>query len=479
MAAEAENQPLQQPQPALDDDEECATRPTSGQHILAAINYNSKRQRGAPFDEASDGKLGSVYTMVTELLLARGDWGRRSALRNKADGVLKLPSSYHLLLGTAQGKGLQWGRLGYGMWPPPLVNYCRGFDILTRKGRLIATLANAQAAWENSWPAAMPDYLKTAEASRGGVWELAPQAFVFHPSKGEANPYNELQNAFHASSAASSGSQVENAWILKPSDGSKGDRIRIMVELEEINRFLQHEAEKHALGDPVSSWVVQKYIHNPLLLEDGRRKFDMRCWVLLDPDYNIKLYRHGVLRTSAVEYNPNDLSNRFSHLTNHCIAAEHENYGHYEPTNELFYAAFDDELIRRFPEIAEKVGSVLQRVVLPQVRRTVVQTLLAGRETLENNGDYYRSFQLFGYDFLVDEDLRVWLCEINASPAVAEALLPGLCSALVRECIDPVCPPNQETMSSLEEYHAAGLQAKETGDAFEMLYENATQKDES
>ena len=38
-----------------------------------------------------------------------------------------------LLLGTAQGKGLKWAQLGRGMWPPPLVNYYRNFECITRK----------------------------------------------------------------------------------------------------------------------------------------------------------------------------------------------------------------------------------------------------------------------------------------------------------------------------------------------------------
>ena len=65
---------------------------------------------------------------------------RLPALRNKETDEVKLPSAFHLLLGTAQGKGIRWARLGYGMWPPPLVNYVRGFDVLTRKGKLVSTL---------------------------------------------------------------------------------------------------------------------------------------------------------------------------------------------------------------------------------------------------------------------------------------------------------------------------------------------------
>ena len=37
--------------------------------------------------------------------------------------------------------------------------------------------------------------------------------------------------------------------------------------------------------------MVQRYVANPLLLDGGGRKFDMRCWVLLDSEYNIHLYR--------------------------------------------------------------------------------------------------------------------------------------------------------------------------------------------
>ena len=39
------------------------------------------------------------------------------------------------------------------------------------------------------------------------------------------------------------------------------------------------------------SWVVSEYLERPLLLQPGDRKFDWRLWVLLQPDYTIRLYR--------------------------------------------------------------------------------------------------------------------------------------------------------------------------------------------
>jgi len=93
--------------------------------LLAAVNFNEARVTGSAYDEASDGKLGSVYTAVAEVLVGRGDWERLPAERDRATNVVMLPNTFNLLLGTAQGKGINWSRLGYGIWPPPLANYAQ------------------------------------------------------------------------------------------------------------------------------------------------------------------------------------------------------------------------------------------------------------------------------------------------------------------------------------------------------------------
>ena len=74
---------------------------------------------------------------------------------------------------------------------------------------------------------------------------------------------------------------------------------------------------------------------------------------------------------------------------------------------------------------------ILDEVILPQFKRIVLDSLEAARGKMESGSDYYRSFHLFGYDFLIDADLKAWLCEINASPAVAEELMPKLVRDLI------------------------------------------------
>ena len=54
------------------------------------------------------------------------------------------------------------------------------------------------------------------------------------------------------------------------------------------------------------------------------------------------------------------------------------------------------------------------------------------------------SFELFGFDFLIDEDFRVWLIEVNTNPYLGipndyiKVLLPNMIDDLLKIVLDPV-----------------------------------------
>lgn len=54
---------------------------------------------------------------------------------------------------------------------------------------------------------------------------------------------------------------------------------------------------------------------------------------------------------------------------------------------------------------------------MPQIDFIVRSVFTQMAEVIE---DRPNSFELFGFDFLVDKDLRIWLIEVNMSPACAE-----------------------------------------------------------
>lgn len=67
----------------------------------------------------------------------------------------------------------------------------------------------------------------------------------------------------------------------------------------------------------MKTFIIQKYIERPLLINN--RKFDIRVWALVTHDLDLYLFREGYLRLSGYEYQVNDISNEYAHLTNNAI----------------------------------------------------------------------------------------------------------------------------------------------------------------
>ena len=56
-------------------------------------------------------------------------------------------------------------------------------------------------------------------------------------------------------------------------------------------------------------------------------------------------------------------------------------------------------------------------------------------------------FELFGFDFILDEDFRVWLLEVNTNPYLGtpsehlKKLVPQMLNDMMKIVLDPICPP--------------------------------------
>lgn len=59
-------------------------------------------------------------------------------------------------------------------------------------------------------------------------------------------------------------------------------------------------------------------------------------------------------------------------------------------------------------------------------------------------------FELFGFDFLLDEDFRTWLIEVNVNPFLGapsnymKRLVPNMINDMLKICIDPKMKPKNE-----------------------------------
>ena len=55
--------------------------------------------------------------------------------------------------------------------------------------------------------------------------------------------------------------------------------------------------------------------------------------------------------------------------------------------------------------------------VLPQLKKGVISSLLACRDSVVQP-EKPTAHEIFGYDFMVDTNMNVWLIEVNSSPSM-------------------------------------------------------------
>ncbi|XP_033106353.1 tubulin--tyrosine ligase-like [Anneissia japonica] len=370
----------------------------------------------------------TVYAEVAELLLKSGKW-RKAQSKNTP--------KFHLLFG--ERNGLKFGKLGHEPGLLQAVNYYRGNGLICRKVQLTQMLKATC-----SHPHEQTHERVQNEHEQHGCQSWYPTSFVIHPTT-EGTPESSSLSVKERMMMAHKVREDEredfqrvqrlmkekregSVWIAKSSAGAKGKGLLVSEDADTLLNFIDSQSFSH---------VIQKYIEKPLLLP-GSRKFDIRCWAVLDHTYTIHLFKEGVLRTSAECYNAGDYSNTISHITNHCIQQEYsENFGKYEEGNEMFYEEFD-----RFLDKYYKTS--LELSILPQIRHIIKYCLLACQENLDTKHLSYHSFQLFGFDFMLDDALRVWLLEVNGAPACAKKLLPRLANGIMSTVINPIFFPEEQ-----------------------------------
>lgn len=347
----------------------------------------------------------TVYAEVSRILVSTGQWRRL-----KRDNP-----RFNLMLG--ERNRLPFGRLGHEPGLVQLVNYYRGADKLCRKASLVKLIKthpelSDSASWFPESYIIYPTNLNTPVApAANGIGHL------------QSNPKTDEREVFLASYRAKKEGGEGTVWIAKSSAGAKGAGILISQDADQLLEHVDQQGQVH---------VIQKYLEQPLLLEPGHRKFDIRSWVLLDHHYNVLLYREGVLRTSSEPYDSDNLQDACSHLTNHCIQKEQSlHYGRYEDGNEMFFDQF-----RRY--LLETHGVTLESTILPQIKHIVKSCLSTVEPAISTKHLPYQSFQLFGFDFMVDENLKVFLIEINGAPACAQKLYGELCQGIVDVAISSV-----------------------------------------
>ena len=181
------------------------------------------------------------------------------------------------------------------------------------------------------------------------------------------------------------------------------------------------------------------------------------------------MYKHGYLRTSSDDYNLSN-GNNYVHLTNNCLQKFGTNYGVHEDGNTVGFHVFQAYLDENFPNY----GLSVEKDFIPRMKDLIIDTFNATKAQLNPNRRK-NVFELLGYDFLIDEDFRLWLIEVNTNPyfgvpnVYIADLLPKMMDDLLDIVVDPIYQPDVKPSSKLSEFTIDCL-GLEKPNYFELIY---------
>ena len=218
---------------------------------------------------------------------------------------------------------------------------------------------------------------------------------------------------------------------------------------------------------------MQKYIDDPLLI-DGR-KFDIRTYAMLTSvNGHLKgfAYEDGYLRTSSATYSGSNFEDRMIHLTNDSIQKNSVDYGKYEKGNKIDYLKFQDYLDRNHKD----VDVCFTRDVMPQIKRLTSDCFRAVAHEIDPNRRQ-NTFEIFGLDFMLDENFNLYLIEVNTNPVldmsnpVMHNLVPAMLNNALRVVVDPLFMPAEHVKAHA--YDGCELHK------FELVFDEALDTEQS
>jgi tubulin--tyrosine ligase len=202
-------------------------------------------------------------------------------------------------------------------------------------------------------------------------------------------------------------------FILKPSIANRASGILLFSKRAQLEEKFCCQSDSDNDSDDgnvmdLREWVIQRYIDNPCLLRSSEnRKFHLRVYVLAVGDLKVFVYENilALFCQRSYDASSDDLS---LHITNTCFQYKNNDFNEDDCVKQFWSLRFDEcsELndrqikVRLFDQIKACVSELFNCLYC---EKTVFQPLK-------------NAFELYGLDFLVDDQFNAYFLEANAFP---------------------------------------------------------------
>ncbi|WP_435892639.1 YheC/YheD family protein [Oceaniferula spumae] len=169
--------------------------------------------------------------------------------------------------------------------------------------------------------------------------------------------------------------QKHGIWVQKPSVGGRGSDIE----------FLRDPCDWQKSG-----YVLQRYLDTPYLVEG--RKFDVRVLAKINDQGELRVHPEGLIRCANQAFDTSSLDPRI-----------HNSNVTFQQREKVTQGV--NTLLSRLP-LAESALKQIGDIVAD------IQRLLLERDVFHGTND----FEMLGFDFLINDEEKVLLLEINQHP---------------------------------------------------------------
>ncbi|CAG9318682.1 unnamed protein product [Blepharisma stoltei] len=257
-------------------------------------------------------------------------------------------------------------------------------------------------------------------------------------------------------------------WIMKPTNKSQGKGIFLVNKISQIKKWAStSKLPFHSLAMK-ESYIISKYVDNPLLI--GGKKFDLRLYALVTCFRPLKayMYRQGFCRFCSEKYTSDiaEIDNMFIHLTNVAIQKHSDVY------NDKHGGKWSLPSLKFYLESTR--GKNATDKLFNDIKNIMIQSMKAVQSVMINDR---HCFEMYGYDILIDNDLKPWLLEVNASPSLTTSTEKDvvLKSQLLRDVFAIVVPPDWTDEKSK---HGANTCTEKSVGFFDLIIDESVKETE-
>ena len=282
-------------------------------------------------------------------------------------------------------------------------------------------------------------------------------------------------------------------WIVKPVNLSRGRGVHLLKGESEFKQLYKKSTQ---LSLP--QYLISRYIDRPHLLNN--KKYDLRIYVLIASftPLRVYLYNNGLVRFATEDYQRGNFDNIFIHLTNYSINKNNLKY----KSNQNLKEQQCDIFPREETEMTEAEGGIeydengdenipdddsnkwslieyrnnfkkmgkghIMDMIWGQIEAIVIKT------TISVSTEYYKNifpnkinntFELYGFDILIDENFKAWLIEVNVNPSLhcTSPLDLSIKTDLISDIFNVagILPYNHNGNKSIFNYSMAGKKKEE------------------